>query len=284
MTSATTKLAVLGSPIAHSKSPTLHGAAYRMLGLEWDYARHDVDEARLASFLERRGAGWRGLSLTMPLKSAIIEHCRTVSPIALRAGAVNTVVFATSEPDSPFDGYNTDVEGVIAALDEADAAAGPVELLGAGNTASSVILACFERGARDLTIRARSPERARGAAELARSLGMRIRVHSLADAIEPRHDGVDVAVVANTIPGGTELRVAYPAEIRRTATLFDAIYDRWPTALAAHWAEAGGAVVSGLEMLLHQAVAQVRLFVRPGDGAAEVSDAELVAGMRAALA
>ncbi|MGO2112722.1 MAG: shikimate dehydrogenase family protein, partial [Pseudoclavibacter sp.] len=150
------RLAVLGSPIAHSKSPTLHDAAARALGIERDYAAIEVDEEGLADFLAERGDGWRGCSLTMPLKSVVIPFCRTVSPVARRAGAVNTIVFAGPGVGAPFDGYNTDVEGVRRALDDAGVGTGSVELLGAGNTAASVVLACAERGARDLTIRARS--------------------------------------------------------------------------------------------------------------------------------
>ncbi|GGA57469.1 shikimate 5-dehydrogenase [Pseudoclavibacter endophyticus] len=278
------RLAVLGSPIAHSKSPRLHEAAARALGVERQYSAVELREHELAGFLASREPGWRGCSLTMPLKSVAVPMCRTVSPVAQRADAVNTIVFDGPEPDAPFDGFNTDVEGVRRALDEAGAGTARVELLGAGSTASSVLLACAERGATELVIRARAPERARDAERLAASLGMSVRVVHLDDDPARTGDGMDdVDLVINTIPGGDRLRVRYPKPVRRTATLFDVIYDPWPTSLAAHWLDAGGQVVSGLDMLLYQAIAQVRLFTRPEDGARAVTDAELLAAMRAAL-
>ena len=276
---AATRLAVLGAPIAHSKSPVLHAAAYRLLGLDWHYGRHEVDEAGLPPFLDARGAGWRGMSLTMPLKAAVMPLCRTVSPLARRASAVNTIVFEGPEAHAPFHGHNTDVEGVRGALDGIDAPVGPVELLGAGNTASSVIVACAERGARELTLRVRSPERASAAAALGTALGMRTRVVPL----DAPGAGEGAAVVVNTIPDGTRVHAEFGEAVRRSSALLDVIYDPWPTGLAATWLEAGGRVASGLDMLVHQAVAQVRLFVRADDGAADVDDAALETAMRAAL-
>ncbi|HEY6800691.1 MAG TPA: shikimate dehydrogenase, partial [Agromyces sp.] len=67
------RLAVLGSPIGHSRSPELHRAAYRVLGLDWDYGRVEVDDTGLARFLASLGSEWRGLSLTMPLKRRVAE-------------------------------------------------------------------------------------------------------------------------------------------------------------------------------------------------------------------
>lgn len=275
-----TRLAVLGSPIEHSKSPVLHGAAYRALGLDWHYDALEVNEAGLADVLAARGPGWRGMSLTMPLKSVVIPMCRSIDETARRTGAVNTIVFDSPTPGAPFDGYNTDVEGIVRAIDETGTRIDRVELLGAGNTASSVVLAIAQLGASDVVFRARSLERAKPTAEFAASLGLRVDVVELG-APAPHSD---VDLVANTIPDGRALRVEYPAAIRRDATLLDVVYDPWPTALAAHWAEAGGTVVSGLDMLLHQAVAQVRLFARAdGEGDSVASDSDILAAMRDAL-
>lgn len=274
------RLAVLGSPIAHSKSPSLHAAAYRALGVDFDYGRHEVDEPRLAPWLAERGVGWRGASLTMPLKSEVIALCRSISETARVAGAVNTIVFAGPEADAPFDGHNTDVGGVRRALEEVRAQPGPVELLGSGNTASSVVLACAEAGSRELVVRARSRERAAETMALAQRLGMRAR----AVPLDAPGAGEGAAIVVNTIPGGETLRVPVDAAVRREAVLLEVLYDPWPTALAAQWFEVGGRVASGLDMLVHQALAQVRLFVRGDDGARDVDDATLLRAMRAAVA
>ncbi|MGO2112721.1 MAG: hypothetical protein ACTH31_14035, partial [Pseudoclavibacter sp.] len=132
---------------------------------------------------------------------------------------------------------------------------------------------------------------------LAESLGLRVAIAPLdvdagsgdsaasgGDATDGRSGDVGPDLVVNTIPGGGALRVRHPERVRRSAVLFDVIYDPWPTATAQHWLEAGGRIVSGLEMLLHQAVAQVRLFTRPEDEVRDVSDADLLAAMRATLA
>lgn len=275
-----TRLAVLGSPIAHSRSPVLHAAAYRALGLDWHYDRAEVDEAGLPGFLRARGPGWRGLSLTMPLKSAVIPLCATVSATALRAGAVNTIVFRDRDPQAAFDGHNTDVLGIVHALQQAGAGHTVVDLLGAGNTAASAIVAFAELGTERLRILARTPQRAAAAVALAQRLGIEVELLALSQA----RPAADTELVVNTIPDGSRIPFEYPAGLRADATLFEIVYDPWPTALAASWLQAGGRVVSGLEMLLHQAVGQVRLFLRPEDRPRELSDAELTARMRASLA
>ena len=107
------RLAVLGSPIAHSQSPALHAAAYAALGLDWSYERHEVDEAGLDAFLDDRSAGWRGLSLTMPLKARALRprrRARQRSPT--QTGAVNTLAFARRRHART--GFNTDVAGLVA--------------------------------------------------------------------------------------------------------------------------------------------------------------------------
>ncbi|MCW7991352.1 shikimate dehydrogenase, partial [Streptomyces platensis subsp. clarensis] len=87
------RAAVLGSPIAHSLSPVLHRAAYRELGLDdWSYDRFEVDEAALPGFVGELDSSWAGLSLTMPLKRAIIPLLDEVTDVAASVEAVNTVV------------------------------------------------------------------------------------------------------------------------------------------------------------------------------------------------
>ena len=279
VTSSAVRLAVLGRPIAHSMSPALHSAAYAALGLDWHYGRFDVGETELASFLAERGAGWRGLSLTMPLKSAVIPHCATVTADARLAGAVNTITFRDASADAAIDGDNTDIGGAVRALDEAGVGAGPVVVLGAGNTASSLIVAAASRGPHDLTILARAPERARHAVELAERCSMRARVLPLADAAIP----AETALVINTIPGGAMPPVVLPPLGPAGPALFEAVYDPWPTPLASAWLDAGAPVVTGLDLLVHQAVLQVRRFVRPADGARTITDTRLVEVMRGAL-
>ena len=90
MASEPRRLAVLGSPIAHSKSPGLHRAAYRTLGLDWEYSAVEVDGSNLAAFLDSRDESWRGLSLTMPLKHDVIVALASTGSIQLLFGPAST--------------------------------------------------------------------------------------------------------------------------------------------------------------------------------------------------
>src|SRR5215469_6859532 len=154
------KAAVLGSPIAHSLSPVLHRAAYRALGLTgWTYQAIECDEARLPVLLAGCDASWAGLSLTMPLKRAVLPLLDHTEPLATDVGAANTVVFAAGRRH----GHNTDVPGLIAALAAhgVTAASLPpgaaVLILGAGATACSALAAARELGITQVTVAARDP-------------------------------------------------------------------------------------------------------------------------------
>ncbi|MGV9913609.1 shikimate dehydrogenase [Streptomyces tendae] len=245
------RAAVLGSPIAHSLSPALHRAAYAELGLvDWTYDRFDVDEAALPGFFEGLGPEWAGLSLTMPLKRAVIPLLDSVSETAASVDAVNTVVLTE---DGRRTGDNTDIPGIVAALREhgiekAETAA----ILGAGATASSALAALARICTGEIAVYVRSAARADEMRGWAERLDADVRVADWADAEEALRAPL---VVATTPAGATDaLAAAVP---QMPATLFDVLYDPWPTALAARWSAYGGAVVSGLDLLVHQAVLQV---------------------------
>ncbi|MEU7577772.1 shikimate dehydrogenase [Streptomyces sp. NPDC041068] len=245
------RAAVLGSPIAHSLSPVLHRAAYGELGLsEWTYDRFEVDEAALPGFVEGLGPEWAGLSLTMPLKRAIIPLLDEVSETAASVEAVNTVVFAE---DGRKVGDNTDIPGMVAALrergiEEVESAA----ILGAGATASSALAALARICTGEVVVYVRSEARAAEMRQWGERLDVEVRTEDWADA----ERALSAPLVIATTPAGTTdvLSAAVP---ERPATLFDVLYDPWPTALAARWSAYGGAVVSGLDLLVHQAVLQV---------------------------
>ncbi len=245
------RAAVLGSPIAHSLSPVLHRAAYEELGLAgWTYDRYDVDEAALPGFFSELGPEWAGLSLTMPLKRAVIPLLDEISETARSVEAVNTVVFTA---DGRRVGDNTDIPGMVAALrergiEQVDSAA----ILGAGATASSALAALARICTGEVVAYVRSAARAAEMREWGERLDVEVRTADWADAAE----ALRAPLVIATTPAGTtdELAAAVP---ERPATLFDVLYDPWPTALAARWSMFGGAVVSGLDLLVHQAVLQV---------------------------
>ncbi|WP_318217753.1 shikimate dehydrogenase [Streptomyces sp. SCL15-6] len=245
------RAAVLGSPIAHSLSPVLHRAAYAELGLEgWTYDRFDVDEEALPGFFDKLGTEWAGLSLTMPLKRAVIPLLDGISETAASVDAVNTVVFTE---DGRRTGDNTDIPGMVAALREhgierVDTAA----VLGAGATASSALAALARVCTGEVTAYVRSEARAAEMRGWAERLDVDVRIADWAHAEQALHAPL---VVATTPAGTTDALAAAVPEM--PGTLFDVLYDPWPTALAARWSAYGGAVVSGLDLLLHQAVLQV---------------------------
>ncbi|WP_369202028.1 shikimate dehydrogenase [Streptomyces sp. PU-14G] len=245
-----TRAAVLGSPIAHSLSPVLHRAAYAELGLDaWTYDSYEVDEQGIAGFLADLDDTWAGLSLTMPLKRAVLPLLDEVSETAASVEAVNTVVLTR---DGHRAGDNTDIPGMVAALEERGI--GTVEsatVLGAGATASSALAALSRVCEGEVTAYVRSEERAREMRGWGERLGVAVRTADWARAAE----GLRAPLVVSTTPAGATdgLAHAVPAS---GGTLFDVLYDPWPTPLAAAW---NGTVLGGLDLLVHQAVLQVEL-------------------------
>ncbi|WP_432028052.1 shikimate dehydrogenase [Streptomyces sp. 1222.5] len=247
----TRRAAVLGSPIAHSLSPVLHRAAYDELGLtDWSYDRFEVDEAALPGFFEELGPEWAGLSLTMPLKRAVIPLLDGISDTAASVDAVNTVLLTD---DGRRLGDNTDIPGMVAALREHGIEeVGSAAILGAGATASSALAALARICTGEVVAYVRSEARAAEMREWGERLDVDVRTADWADAAE----ALRAPLVIATTPAGTTdaLATAVP---ERPTTLFDVLYDPWPTELAARWSMFGGAVVSGLDLLVHQAVLQV---------------------------
>ncbi|MFJ9880771.1 shikimate dehydrogenase [[Kitasatospora] papulosa] len=249
--SVTRRAAVLGSPIAHSLSPVLHRAAYTELGLDhWSYDRFEVDEAGLPGFVEGLDPTWAGLSLTMPLKRAIMPMLDGISDTAASVEAVNTVVLTE---DGRRLGDNTDIPGMVAALRERGVEkVGTAAVLGAGATASSALAALAEICTGPVTAYVRSEARADEMRGWGRRLGVDVRVADWAEADE----ALRAPLVIATTPAGTTdaLAGAVPSA---PGTLFDVLYDPWPTALASRWGATGAGVVGGLDLLVHQAVLQV---------------------------
>jgi shikimate dehydrogenase len=245
------RCAVLGSPIAHSLSPALHQAAYDHLGLNWHYGRHEVDEAGLPGFLGALDASWRGLSLTMPLKHAAIACMDEITETARVVGAVNTVVI---EADGGRHGDNTDVLGMVTGVRERGVErVAAAAVLGGGATARSA-LAALHQLADSVTAYVRTPARAESLLATAAELGLVCTVRPWNE----RYDGLTAPVVMVTIPAGASDDLADSVP-EAPGALLDVVYNSGPTPLSAAWAAAGGVVVSGLDLLVHQAVRQVQL-------------------------
>jgi shikimate dehydrogenase len=286
--------AVLGSPISHSLSPALHLAAYRALGLShWSYRAHEINESGLPGFVAGLGPQWAGLSLTMPLKEVAFEVADEVSELAREVGAINTLV---RRPDGGWSGENTDVYGVSQALREAGCSqVGSAMVLGSGATARSVVAALVALGCSRVTFAVRSAARPETLKQAARA-GLGVDVIGFDRLAGALGDTSLAEVVISTLPAGTlpagalpagalpadappsaatpsdvrlsdatpsdaRLSDALPADVRPAGRrlLLDVVYAGWPTPLARIFEESGATVVSGFEMLLHQAAEQVYL-------------------------
>ncbi|PAZ15866.1 shikimate dehydrogenase [Streptomyces sp. SA15] len=245
--------AVLGSPITHSLSPVLHRTAYRELGLDdWTYDSHDVDESALESFLGSLDDSWAGLSLTMPLKRAVLPLLDSVTDTVRSVQAVNTVLRTA---DGRKEGDNTDIPGMTSALRERGIThAGHAAVLGAGATAASALAALARMGTRDVTAYVRSEARAAEMGRWGERLGLTVRTvawHRAAHAL-------NAPLVISTTPARATDALADSVP-DKPGVLFDVLYSPWPTRLAHHWQSRGGTVVGGLDLLVHQAVLQVEM-------------------------
>jgi shikimate dehydrogenase len=247
------RAAVLGKPIRHSLSPVLHRAAYAGLDLAWSYEAVECAAGELPDMLGRLAGDHAGVSLTMPLKLAAVNLVGELAPLARRVGAVNTVLFGGPRRED-WTGYNTDVAGVRAALDELGLPVGSqVTLLGAGGSARAVMAALDGRAQR-VTCLVRDPARAVGILEVAREFGVDLRL----DRLDERGVG-GWGDVVSTIPLGGNAELAARTGRWPGGRLLDLVYEGWPTPLARLATAAGAPVVGGLAVLVGQAAEAVRL-------------------------
>jgi shikimate-5-dehydrogenase len=245
------KAAVLGRPVAHSRSPQLHLAAYRALGLaDWTYERIDCGAEELPALVGGLGPQWVGVSVTKPGKFAALRFADEHTPRAEQVGSANTLV----RTRRGWRADNTDVDGVAGAL-------GPVSgralVCGSGGTAPAAVVALAEHGVPGITVVARDPDQAARLVDLGTRIGAPTRFCGL-DGGALAEEVAAAEVLVSTIPADVAAR--YAGTFAAIPVLLDAVYDPWPTPLAAAVTAAGGRVISGLQMLLHQAFAQVEQF------------------------
>jgi shikimate dehydrogenase len=249
------RFAVLGSPIGHSLSPVLHRAAFAARSITAEYQAHRVEH--LAQWLEAN-SHFSGFSLTMPLKGQAFALAASHDGDALETGAVNTLI----KTAGGYSGYNTDVEGIRFALREVEISNAVV--IGTGATARSALVA-LRPSASSLMIYGRNAAASRALADEFGAIAI---------------DGPTAlrsATVISTLPAGGLLQFVDISNLRPSGTLLDVVYQPWPTEAARQWMHTGSAI-SGLEMLLGQAVLQQQLFVSSG------FDREItIAAMRASL-
>jgi len=249
-TSGARRCAVVGSPIAHSLSPALHRAAYAELGLDWTYDHVEVDSAGLEAFIDGLDPSWRGLSMTMPLKRTVVPLLDTSDDWVRLSGVSNTLVL----DEGSRHGFNTDIPGAIAALEERLPA--PVRtavVLGGGATATSVLLALAEQGCERATVLVRDPARAE---ETVAVVSRHPRAPDLAVETLDGMEGLDADLLVSTIPGEAQTAPVLAA-VAQVPAVFEVVYDPWPTPLAQAVLADGRRLVAGLDLLAHQAVGQV---------------------------
>ena len=242
---------MLGSPIAHSKSPQLHLAAYRALGLhDWTYERIECDAERLPGLVGGFGPEWVGVSVTMPGKFAALHFADEHTDRAAQVGSANTLV----RTPQGWRADNTDIDGVAGAL---GSVSGRALICGSGGTAPAAVAGLAQLGVAGVTVVARNPEKAARLVDLGTRIGVPTRFCGM-DSGELAGEMAAAEVLISTIPADVAAR--YAATFAAVPVLLDAVYHPWPTPLAAAVAAAGGRVISGLQMLLHQAFAQVEQF------------------------
>ena len=243
---------IMGWPVAHSRSPLLHGYWIKQLGLSGAYVYLPVKPERLADALKGLAAlGFAGCNVTIPHKEAAMRLVDHVDPLAQQIGAINTVL---AGEDGTLFGFNTDVFGFAESLKEAKsdwrANAGPVAVIGAGGGARAVLASLAERGAKEIRVANRTPARAMA---LAADFGAPVR----AVPWEQRHEALDgVSLLVNTtslgMSGQPPLDLSLDG-LPRSALVCDIVYIPLETPLLSAARKRGNAVVNGLGMLIHQA-------------------------------
>jgi shikimate dehydrogenase len=250
---ATRVTGIIGDPVAHSRSPAIHNAAFSAIGLDWVYVAFPVPAGRAAEALAGvRALGIEGLSVTMPHKTDAAAACDELTPTAARLAAVNAVV----NRDGHLLGDSTDGEGLVRALaaDGVEADGASVLVLGAGGAARAIVLALADAGAR-VVVAARRPDAASSAADLTSS-ARTIDFSSIDDAAH----AVDVVVNATPLGMQGEAAPFDVASLPEGSFVFDTVYHPAETPLLAAARARGLGCANGLGMLVHQAAVAFELF------------------------
>jgi shikimate dehydrogenase len=277
---ATKRFAVLGSPIEHSKSPLIHNTAYGVLGLDWSYDKIEVPRAGLRKFISELDAEWAGFSVTMPLKEEAFRFVDSKNEAAELTGAVNTL----ARTETGWAGYNTDVFGIVQAV--RTAAIGPLDtvlIIGSGATATSSVVAVRELAPNaKILVFARNAQARAALVNFAGSIGLQARSVSYLKSAAQQAD-----LVISTLPGGALDSISGKLSrwfgFKPRGAVLDVAYSPWPSAFAAHWSNAGKPTISGLDMLMWQAIAQLRIFTQGDSETPLPNEVAVVEAVRHAL-
>jgi shikimate dehydrogenase len=256
---------VIGDPIAHSKSPAIHGFWIAALGLRAEYRAVHVGADQLADYFATRRADpdWAGCNATMPHKEAVLAHVDTIDPLAARLRAANTI---RKRADGTLEAGNTDVQGVSGPLqrhvigDYPGHVATYVQIIGAGGAARAAVLGAQDAGFSHFDIFNRSPARADALAVLAGApFGTGNPLDALGPIRNPREEGAGQRyshILINATSMGMNGQNPVPVELAaywRDTIVFDMVYAPLETALLAAARRQGMRTIDGLEMLVGQA-------------------------------
>lgn len=241
----------------------MHSAAYAKLGVDIEYAAIDLTAETLPAFMEtvRGDDSWCGLSVTMPLKTAMVKEVDELRGAAAHLGVLNTVAFEHDGGSARRVGYNTDVAGIVAAVRYAGSTTTPhAVILGGGGTSAAAVAAVHQLGAAHVDVFVRDVSRAVEAEAAAAAVGIALAVRPLTQAATAL--AASDLVISTFPPRAADALAEELAGLPATGggVLLDVAYDPWPSRLAEVWHGHGGAVVPGLEMLMYQAAEQIRLF------------------------
>ncbi len=297
ITAHTALLGVLGDPVRHSLSPAMHNAALERMGLDWVYLALPVAPADLGAAVRGLEAiDCRGLNVTLPHKQAVAELAAELTPLARRVGAVNTLVRRSG---GGWLGTNTDVEGFLTPLQASGAPpqGGRAVVLGCGGSARAVVAALAELNLGRIQLAGRRPERLAAVVDACRGWAPQLEALPWQDG---GADGEALAqalaaadLVVNTTPvgmasgsraggesaGPCPLTPAQLETLRPGSTVYDLIYTPRPTPLLRAAERRGCRPIDGLEMLVQQGAAALRLWTA-GSGSAVPAAAMRDAALR----
>ena len=263
---------VIGDPIAHSKSPVIHGYWLSLLGLEAEYRRCHVAPAGLAAYFAERIAdpAWRGCNVTIPHKLAVFDHVADPGGVRTTIGAANTVFRGE---DGAFLCTNTDAAGFYAPIADMDLAGARVVVIGAGGAARAVLFALSRIGVGPVTILNRNVLKA---AALLSSFGLKGQALPLDATLPPAVLLVNASALG--MAGQPPLDLDLSA-LPEDAVVYDVVYAPLETPLLAAARARDLDTVDGLDMLIGQAALAFELFF----GSAPPRDEESDSGLRTLL-
>jgi shikimate dehydrogenase len=273
--SRTLRIALLGRPVAHSRSPELFRGLATHGGPEVDYELRDVDPGELGAALAELAEGrWDGANVTLPYKSRVAQMVDVLDSSARASGSVNVIV---RERGGRLRGANTDGAGFVASLERLERQKGAGDsalVLGSGGSAGAVVHALRELGRR-VTIVSRDPQRARVAHRPAAVLAERV-IGWAGAALREHVRGASLIVQATPLGMSPHERecVALPwDEVTAAHRAIDLVYEPWQTVFLERIRARGARGVNGWPMLVHQAAAALEIWVGTGAGSSVVARA-----------